>query len=106
MTTAQLRALLADWDRLREAVNDSELLGRLPQLADVVMALPDPLRAFQARWVFGNCTEEVLHTMKELHPEIVSFTVRRQGYRYSKTQCCKLARLDYDGQLKQNNSNT
>jgi hypothetical protein len=91
MTRDQLNALLADWHRLVAAAADPRVLPELPQEPSVLRALPDPCRAFQARWILGNCSDEMLAVLRENNPLIVVFRSGR-SIRYSRVEVCRLAR--------------
>ena len=93
MTMTDMSEILSNWRRLKEATaNDSEL-PLLPQEAPVIRAIPDPCMPFQARWLLGNCSSDVLATMRDLHPEIIAHTNGTAPgirYLYSKVALCKL----------------
>jgi hypothetical protein len=97
MTTDELQTLLKDWSRLCEAVNDPSMLPLLPQRTETLDALPGHLKPFQARWIFGNCSDEVLAILRESRPEIVAMRLTGQSYRYSKAECCRAAKLNGEG---------
>lgn len=92
MSPDKLKTILQDVRRLHAAISDPELLPVLPVTWETVRALPIQLAPFQAKWLFGNCRDETLADMRELHPAIV---VQRFGtgtgtrYRYSKIEVCK-----------------
>lgn len=92
MTPDKLKSMLSDPRKLASSLADKELCPLLPVTPETVRALPIQLAPFQASWLLGNCTAEVLKNFRELHPAIV---VQRFGkgpgtrYRYSKVEVCK-----------------
>jgi hypothetical protein len=90
MTREQLNALLADWHRVVAAAANPHILPGLPQEPTVLRAVPDPCRAFQARWILGNCSDEMLRTLRDSNPTIVVWRSGR-SIRYSRMEVCRLA---------------
>jgi hypothetical protein len=96
MTHQQLHSIMADPRTRAEAIADPALLPALPQTIDMIQALPLQLAPFQARWLLGNCSDEVLKAFRELYPQIV---VQRFGrgngtrYRYSKCILCRVSKV-------------
>jgi len=90
MTKEQLNTLLSDWHRLVAAAADPRVLPGLPQEPIVLRAVPDPCRAFQARWILGNCSDELLVILRQSNPLIVVYRAGR-SIRYSRKEVCRLA---------------
>ena len=96
MTHASLEKILSDPYQLATVIANPEVLPSLPQTALIVVALPFQLAPFQARWLLGNCSDEVLRAFRELHPNIV---VQQFGtgagarYRYSKVEICRVGKV-------------
>jgi hypothetical protein len=98
MNVAKLAALLADHRRLAEAMADPAVLPSLPPTPETIRALPIQLAPFQARWLLGNCTDEILKCFREMHPVIVVQQFGRGAgtrYRYSKIEICKVGHVPY-----------
>lgn len=99
MTPEKLKSILRDARKLAAAVADPEVLPLLPVTPDTVRFLPIQLTPWQAKWLFGNCTDEHLATMREVRPAIVAqkfnsgFGTR---YRYSKIEVCKAVPVQCD----------
>lgn len=92
MNPERIKGILANPKQLKDALADPELLPLLPVNGSTVAALPIQLAPFQARWLLGNCTDDVLRNFREVHPAII---VQRFGtgkgarYRYSKIAVCR-----------------
>lgn len=96
MTEEKLETILGDHAKLVKAVADPDLCPLLPVTAATARALPHQLAPFQAKWLFGNCSDEHLATLREVCPQIVAQSFGRdtgRRYRYSKPNCCKMAKV-------------
>ena len=95
MTPERIKTIVQDARKLATAMADPDLLPLLPVTLETVRGLPNQLAPFQVKWLFGNCSDEILATLRQLHPEMVAQrfgTGSGTRYRYLKSEACRAAK--------------